>query len=333
MNLYIGRIKIHPPLILAPMAGITDLAFRLTVKGKGGCGLVYSEMISANALIRDHKTTRFMLDSHPEERPFAIQIFGSDPEVMAEAGRIVEETEADILDINLGCPVKKVVKTGAGSALMCSPSRVGKLIKAVRDKVHIPLTAKIRAGWDVASINAVEVARVLEDNGVDAVIIHPRTRSQGFTGRADWDLIARVKKALSIPVIGSGDVTTPAEACEMEEQTECDGIMIGRAARGNPWIFRHIEHFLEKCRKNGPDGVQNGIEENNPGPEELQQTILSHLQLLVERIGQERATNLFKKHLVWYTRGHAGCSCFRKELFSHNSYEDLLASIEDFFQF
>lgn len=323
MSLNIGNIKIDPPLILAPMAGITDLAFRLTVKSKGGCGLVYSEMVSANALVRNHKRTRHLLDSHPDERPLAVQIFGSDPQVMAEAGRIVEDMGADILDINMGCPVKKVVKTGAGSALMRSPSEVGKLVKAVRAGVGIPLTVKIRAGWDSTSINAAGIARILEDNGADAVTVHPRTRSQGFSAHADWDLIGQVKQILSIPVIGNGDISSGADARKLLDQSGCDAVMIGRATRGDPWIFKRVQHFLE----NGYDTAGTG----KTNHEELHKTVLTHLRLVADNIGEDRATHLFKKHAAWYIKGYPGCHHFRGEFFSHNRYEALLESIENFF--
>jgi tRNA-dihydrouridine synthase B len=329
MCLYIGKIKIDFPFILAPMAGITDLPFRLTVKSKGGCGLVYTEMVSANALIRNHKRTRRLLDSDPKEQPLAVQIFGSDPQVMAEAGRIVEGEGAGILDINMGCPVKKVTKTGAGCALMRSPGKVEKLIKAVRNSIRIPLTVKIRAGWDATSINAVEIAQILEDYGVDAIILHPRTRSQGFSGKAEWDLIAKVKEKISIPVIGNGDITCPEDAYQMLSQSRCDAVMIGRAARGNPWIFRQIKHFLETAREDmstSDPSLSGKIE-----TAELRQTMLSHLQFLVDRIGPERATHLFKKHAAWYIKGNSGAAHFRSKFFSCQSYDELLTSINKFF--
>jgi nifR3 family TIM-barrel protein len=329
MNFHIGKIEISPPLLLAPMAGITDLPFRLTVKSKGGCGLVYTEMISANALIRNHKRTYRLLDSDPKEQPVAVQIFGSDPQVMAEAGRIVEDEGADILDINMGCPVKKVIKTGAGSALMRSPGKVASLIKAVRDSISIPLTVKIRAGWDAHSINAVEMAQILEDYGVDAITLHPRTRSQGFSGKADWDLIGMVKEKVSLPVIGNGDISCPEDAQQMFCQSGCDAVMIGRAVRGNPWIFRQVERFLETCRENfsaSDPHLSDKIE-----AAELHQTMLSHLQLLVDRIGETRATHLFKKHAAWYVRGYSGAAHFRAKFFSCQSYDELLTVINNFF--
>jgi nifR3 family TIM-barrel protein len=323
MNFHIGKIKIDPPLILAPMAGITDLPFRLTVKSKGGCGLVYSEMVSANALVRNHDRTHRLLDSHPNERPLTVQIFGSDPLVMARAGRIVESVGVDILDINMGCPVKKVIKTGAGSALMRSPYEVEKLVKAVRASVGIPLTVKIRAGWDSTSINAVQIAQILEDNGVDALTIHPRTRTQGFSAHADWDLIGKVKERISIPVIGSGDVASGADARRMLDQSGCDAVMIGRAVRGDPWLFKRVQRFLE--------GGADPAEIRKTDKEELHKTMLAHLQLIADKIGEDRATHLFKKHAAWYIKGYPGCHHFRGEFFSHNRYDKLLASIEKFF--
>ena len=246
----IGTVALDNPLILAPMAGITQLPFRRLAK-EAGCGLVVSEMISAHGLVYGGRKTAELLESDPAERPLSVQIFGADPHIMMEAARIVQARGADILDINLGCSVRKIIRQGAGAALMREPKTLEAVLKTIRPAVSLPLTVKIRSGWDHSGDQAVAVGRIAEDCGVDAVAIHPRTAVQGFGGTADWSLIARLKESVSIPVIGNGDIQGPDDVLRMQRQTSCDAVMIGRASMGNPWIFSQALDLLE-ARPPGP---------------------------------------------------------------------------------
>ncbi len=314
----IGNLETRNNLVLAPMAGVTDLPFRL-VAVDHGCGLVVSEMVSAKGLVMGGGRTRDLLSSSPAERPLAVQLFGSEPESMAEAAAVVEEAGADILDINMGCPVKKVVGGGAGAALLRDLRRIEKILKGVRKRVTIPLTIKIRAGWDHSSINALEVLAVAEEQGVDAIIVHPRTRSQGFTGRADWSLIGRIKERAGIPVIGNGDVRSPEDAVRMFEETGCDGVMIGRGALGNPWIFGQIL------------SLGKGTAYSHPTAGARRETVLRHLDLVIDRYGAERGVKVFRKHLSWYARGMEGAASFRRLVNGTVSPAEMRKMIEDFF--
>ena len=235
----IGNVRVDNPTVLAPLAGITNLPLRLLAK-EAGCGLVCSEMISSNGLVHQSEKTHRLMDSPPEEKPFSVQIFGADPGIMAEAAQIVAASGADIVDINFGCSVKKVLKTGSGSALMKRPGLAREVLSAIRKAVSIPVTIKIRSGWDRSGAQALEIAGIAEDCGVDAIAVHPRTAAQGFRGKADWKIIAAVKKQAGIPVLGNGDIQIPEDALKMFAQTGCDGVMIGRAAIGNPWIFNNM---------------------------------------------------------------------------------------------
>jgi nifR3 family TIM-barrel protein len=274
---------------MAPMSGKTNLPFRLIVK-KMGVGLVITEMISAVGLSRGQAKTYTYLDSHPAERPVAAQLFGSDPDTMAISARIVAEKGMDIVDINMGCPAKKVVKTGSGAALMRDPKKVAKILSAVRKSTSLPLTVKIRAGWSPEEANALEIARVIEDSGTDGISIHPRFASQGFSGKADWTLIAKIKKVVKIPVMGNGDITEPSLALKMSSETGCDGVMIGRAALTNPWIFKQILEMEEEGSFNTPD------------LDERYRLIVDHYLLLIKYLGENRATNIMRGLLLLYTK-------------------------------
>ena len=286
----IGKLVLGNWLIMAPMSGRTNLPFRMIIK-KMGAGLVVTEMISAAGLFRGQKKTYTYLDSHPDERPVAVQLFGSDHDTIADSVRITSEQEIDAVDINMGCPAKKVVKTGSGSVLMRDPKKVERIISAARKNTSLPLTAKIRAGWSPGEANALEIARIIEGNGADGITIHPRFATQGFSGQSDWEVIAGVKKALKIPVIGSGDIVNPALALKMRSETACDGVMIGRAALTNPWIFKQI---LDMEAKGSFD---------TPKLEDRYRLIIEHYSLLVEYLGETRATNIMKGWLLLYTKG------------------------------
>lgn len=318
--LKIGNLKLENNLILAPMAGITNLPFRLLAKEEG-CGLVFSEMVSAIGLIRNGRKTRELLRSDPFERPLAVQLFGSEPEILAEAARIVEGLGADILDINMGCPAKKVLSTGAGSSLLKDPLKIKQIIEGVRKAVTIPFTIKIRSGWDSRFINFLEIGRIAEECGVDAITLHSRTTSQGFGGRSDWSHIAELKRALKIPVIGNGDVKTPEDARMMLDETGCDGVMIGRGAMGNPWIFSRTLRYLKE-----------GTVPEPPSEEEVLSAIRRHIEGLVEFTGERGAVREFRKHIGWYTKGLPNSSDFRKTAIHIDNMDDLLDECEAYFE-
>lgn len=300
------------------MAGITSLPFRLIVK-KLGAGLVTTEMISAEGLIRGQKTTLSYLKSHPDERPLSVQIFGSKPEVMARAAGIVVKAGANIVDINMGCPVKKIIKTGAGGALLRSPQRVKEIVTAVRRSCEVPLTVKIRAGWSTDKSVAVETARLIEDCGANAVTIHPRFVKQGFSGKADWNIIADVKEQLKIPVIGNGDVLDPSLALQMKGQTGCDGVMIGRGAIGKPWIFKQI---LD---------MEDGRAIRQPGLHERRTLIMEHFRLLSVSIGEYRAAKTMRGLLLWYTKGLPHSSRFRGLITRIKDWNTLISALDQYF--
>ena len=303
---------------MAPMAGITNLPFRLMVK-KLGAALVTTEMISAMGLIRDQKKTLNYLKSHPDEKPLAIQIFGSTSGVMARAAEMVLEAGANIVDINMGCPVKKVIKTGAGGALLRSPQKVKEMVSTVRKACPVPLTVKIRAGWTVDKPVAVETARIIEDCGADAVTVHPRFVKQGFSGHADWRIITEVKENIKIPVIGNGDVFKPALALQMKRQTGCDGVMIGRGAIGNPWIFKQI---LE---------MENDLAIHQPELHERKKLIMEHFRLLSLTMGDVRAAKIMRGLLLWYTKGLPGSNRFRGSITRIKDWDTLISLLDHYF--
>ncbi len=318
--LHIGSLKLKNSLIMAPLAGITNLPFRLMVK-KMGAGLVTTEMVSAMGLAGSKKKTFRYLQPDTEERPLSVQIFGCDQEVMARAAEIVVEAGADIVDINMGCPAKKVLKTGSGGALLCSPEKTKQIVSAVRRAINVPLTVKTRAGWTADKPVAVETARLLEGCGADAVTIHPRFVKQGFSGNADWNIIAEVKQQVKIPVIGNGDVFKPSLALDMKTKTGCDGVMIGRGAIGNPWIFRQI---LE---------LEKGLEPPEPELSERRDLIMEHFGHLSLIIGEKRAAKMMRGLLLWYTKGLPHSSRFRGTMTSVKDFDTLVSALDQYFSF
>ncbi|MBF0453371.1 MAG: tRNA dihydrouridine synthase DusB [Magnetococcales bacterium] len=313
-----GRLSI--PLILAPMAGVTDLPFR-QLAHRYGADLTVSEMVASQAMIRQTPKSLKIATSSREEGLEAVQIAGSDPEVMAEAARMNVALGAQIIDINMGCPVKKIVKNGAGSALLRDEKRIGEILLAVIAAVPVPVTIKIRLGWDETLLNAVSVARLAESLGVRCVTVHGRTRAQMYRGKADWEAIGRVKAAVSIPVIGNGDVTTPQEAREMQEVAGVDGIMIGRGSYGRPWIFRQVAAYLS-----GETG------DDQPSLQEREQVVVDHFQAMIRFYGETIGNRMARKHLAWYTKGMVGGAQFRKEVNQSADSERSLALTLAFFK-
>jgi len=305
---------------LAPMAGITNLPFRRIARGQG-CALAYTEMISANGLARKTSKTYDYLQTCPDDRPLGAQIFGADSGIMAEAARIVEDGGVDLVDINMGCPVKKVIKTGAGAALMKRPELIASIVKAVKEAVSIPVTVKIRSGWTPFSINAVEIARIAEDAGADAITVHGRTADQGYRGYADWTIIAAVKKAVKIPVIGNGDICRPIDALKMLDETGCDAVMVGRGALGNPWIFKGIEQALSAQK-----------EDYLPTLDQRLETIENHWQMEEMLLGEKLSLKTFHKHILWYTKGLENSHKFREMAGHLKDKESILTAVRAYFR-
>jgi len=314
----IGRVKVEQPTVLAPLAGITNLPLRLLAK-EAGCGLVCSEMISANGLVHRSEKTHRLMDSTPEEKPLSVQIFGSDPGIMAEAARMVADAGADIVDINFGCSVRKVLKTGSGAALMRNPGLAREVLQAVRKAVDIPVTIKIRSGWEPSGSQALEIAAVAEACGIDAVAVHPRTASQGFRGSADWAIIAAVKKQSGIPVIGNGDIQTPEDARSMFDRTGCDAVMVGRAAIGNPWIFDGIRTVLE----DGAAYAQPGLEQRFEG-------MLRYLHASVDYFGEKHACYMMRSRLGWFVKGLRNATRFRESIKKISTEQQAVDLIRDY---
>ena len=364
-SLTIGKVRIAPATVLAPMAGVTDTVFRRFIRNLGGCGLIMTEFTSADGILRSKdRKAKLYLHFYEDEHPISAQLFGSDPKVMAEAARMVEGLGFDLVDLNLGCPAKKVVKCNGGSGLLKDLPAIGKIFEAVRAAVTIPFTVKFRAGWNDDNIVCVELAKMAEDCGLCAVALHARTREQGYSGQARWDWIAAVKDAVKIPVIGNGDIRTPQDACAMVAQTGCDAVMIGRTAPSNPWIFRQIEQYcghvgagvLARPAEQGsalipagetdlwraalatPDeGVRGYVDRSvargydEPSEADRYQMIRTYFEMLIEE-EMPGAEGKMKQFASWFTHGVAGGAALRKAIYESKSRVEILTSVEAFFE-
>lgn len=316
MKLKIGNVELENNLILAPMAGVTDLPFRTLCKEQG-CGLLYTEMISAKAILYKSPNTRELLAVGEAERPIGVQLFGSDSEIVSDMAQQIEDGPYDIIDFNMGCPVPKVVNNGEGSALMKNPKLVESLLGSMVRKLKKPVTVKFRRGFDEEHINAVEIAKIAESCGVSAVAVHGRTREQFYAGKADWDIIRQVKEAVKIPVIGNGDIFGPKDARRMLETTGCDGVMVARGARGNPWLFRRINHYLDT-----------GELLPEPDTMEICRMMLRHASLQVELKGEYIGMREMRKHIAWYTGGLPHSAALRRECNYIETFSELEALLQ-----
>ena len=316
-TLKIGTVELENPYILAPMAGVTDLPFRLLCKEQGA-GLLCMEMVSAKAIQYNNKNTKALLEIHPEELPVSLQLFGSDPDVISEIAKRIEELPFSILDINMGCPVPKIVKNGEGSALMKDPKLVYEIVRKTARAIQKPVTVKIRKGFDDTCINAVEIAKIIEDAGGKAVAVHGRTREQYYSGKADWDVIRQVKEAVSIPVIGNGDVVSGESAIAIQKETGCDGVMIGRGAQGNSWIFSELLEY-----------EQTGKMPQRPSVEAIRKMMLRHAQLQMQYKGEYLGIREMRKHVSWYTSGLPNSAKLRDEINRVDNYEELEKLLEE----
>ncbi|HEY9061964.1 MAG TPA: tRNA dihydrouridine synthase DusB [Pseudobacteroides sp.] len=313
-------IKIENKVFLAPMAGVTDMPFRILCREQG-CGLVYTEMVSAKGMHYNDIKSKALTRIADEEKPAAVQIFGSDPEILAGIAKQLDESDACLIDINMGCPAPKITKNGEGSALMKRPDLIGQIVKAVSLASSKPVTVKIRKGWDDSSINAVEVAKIAEENGAKAITVHGRTREQYYSGKADWEIIKKVKEAVSIPVIGNGDVFGPKEAERLIQETNCDAIMVGRGAQGNPWIFKKILHYFETG-----DILQ------DPTPEEKIKMIIRHMEMLVELKGMHIGICEMRKHISWYIKGLRNATYVKEKVFRLTSKDEIISLLEEYME-
>ena len=326
-KLKIGNLELNNNLILAPMAGVTDMPFRMICKKYGNPGLLCNEMVSSKAICYKDEKTLKMLEFNELERPISMQIFGSDAEIMGEAAKYIEKF-ADIIDINMGCPAPKVVKNGDGSKLLLDLPNVKNIIETVRKSTEKPLTIKIRKGWDNEHIVATQVAQIAEEAGADAIIVHGRTRDEYYAGLSDWNIIKQVKECVKIPVIGNGDIKSPEDAKKMFDETGVDGIMIGRASLGNPWLFKEIEGFLSSF-----DNGKNIIwEKEYITPNEKKEVIKEHFELLLKQKGEYTATREIRKHIAWYSKGLKDSSYLREQTNKVETANDFYRIIEEYFR-
>lgn len=312
----IGNVELQNNVALAPMAGVTDLPFRLLCREQG-CGLACTEMVSAKAIFYHNKNTAKLIATVPEEAPLAVQLFGSDPAIMAEMAALLADGPYDIIDVNMGCPVPKVVKNGEGSALMRNPGLAAEIIRAMVSRVKKPVTVKFRKGFNDQEVNAVDFAKRMEDAGAAAVAVHGRTREQYYRGNADWDIIRQVKEAVCIPVFGNGDIFQPEDAVRMLRETGCDGVMIARGAKGNPWIFRRAVHLIETGELLPP-----------PTKDEVKAMIRRHAAMLADFKGELTAMQEMRSHAAWYTAGFPNSAAFRKEVCQVTSMEELFGLLD-----
>lgn len=318
MSIQIGNITVEGNLFLGPMAGVTDLPFRILCKEQGA-DFIYTEMVSAKGILYNNKNTKVLLEVEEKERPVALQLFGADPKIMSEMAKKIEPGNFDVIDINMGCPVPKVVNNGEGSALMKTPKLVGEIVSGMTKILEKPVTVKIRKGFGAEDANAVEIAKIVEDSGGAAVAVHGRTREQYYSGKADWDIIRQVKEAISIPVIGNGDIFTPEDAKRMLEETGCDGVMLARGVRGNPWLFRQTKVYL-----------QTGEKLPKPPIEEVIETVIRHAQMQVNFKGDYIGMREMRKHVAWYTTGYPQSAKLRGRINEIENISDLQYLLEDY---